>query len=66
MTDVNLGFNGEIISCTTLKSTYLEQINNMNKGFKDKNIDGLILAIDDYINYYNYDGIKAKLKGLSL
>ena len=25
----------------------------------------LILAIDDYINYYNYDRIKEKLKGLS-
>ena len=23
------------------------------------------LAIDDYINYYNYDRIKVKLKGLS-
>lgn len=30
-----------------------------------KNIDELILAIDDYINYYNYDRIKEKLKGLS-
>ena len=29
-----------------------------------KNIDELILAIDDYINYYNYDRIKVKLKGL--
>ena len=25
----------------------------------------LIKAIDDYINYYNYDRIKVKLKGLS-
>ena len=33
---------------------------------KYQNIDELILAIDDYINYYNYDRIKAKLKGLSL
>ena len=32
---------------------------------KYKNIDELILAIDDYINYYNYDRIKEKLKGLS-
>ena len=32
---------------------------------KYKNIDKLILAIDDYINYYNYDRIKVKLKGLS-
>ena len=31
----------------------------------NKNIDELILAIDDYINYYNYDRIKVKLKGLS-
>ena len=31
---------------------------------KYKNIDELILAIDDYINYYNYDRIKVKLKGL--
>ena len=30
-----------------------------------KTIDELILAIDDYINYYNYDRIKQKLKGLS-
>ena len=27
--------------------------------------DELISAIDDYINYYNYDRIKVKLKGLS-
>ena len=32
---------------------------------KYKNIDELIIAIDDYINYYNYDRIKVKLKGLS-
>ena len=32
---------------------------------KYKSIDELILAIDDYINYYNYDRIKEKLKGLS-
>ena len=32
---------------------------------KYKNTDELILAIDDYINYYNYDRIKVKLKGLS-
>ncbi len=32
---------------------------------KYKNIDELILAIDDYIKYYNYDRIKLKLKGLS-
>ena len=32
---------------------------------KYKNIDELILAIDDYINYCNYDRIKVKLKGLS-
>ena len=32
---------------------------------KYKNIDELMLAIDDYINYYNYDRIKVKLKGLS-
>lgn len=30
-----------------------------------KTIDKLILAIDDYIKYYNYDRIKEKLKGLS-
>ena len=30
-----------------------------------ENIDELILAIDDYIKYYNYDRIKVKLKGLS-
>ncbi len=30
-----------------------------------KTIDELILAIDDYIKYYNYDRIKVKLKGLS-
>ena len=29
-----------------------------------KVIGELILAIDDYINYYNYDRIKEKLKGL--
>ena len=29
-----------------------------------KTIDELILAIDDYINYYNYYRIKVKLKGL--
>lgn len=32
---------------------------------KYQNIDELILAIDDYITYYNYDRIKVKLKGLS-
>ena len=32
---------------------------------KYKTLDELILAIDDYINYYNYDRIKVKLKGLS-
>jgi len=32
---------------------------------KYKNVDELILAIDEYINYYNYDRIKVKLKGLS-
>ncbi len=29
-----------------------------------KTLDELIKAIDDYINYYNYDRIKVKLKGL--
>lgn len=32
---------------------------------KYKTLDELILEIDDYINYYNYDRIKVKLKGLS-
>lgn len=32
---------------------------------KFKTLDELILAIDDYIYYYNYDRIKVKLKGLS-
>ena len=32
---------------------------------KYKTLDELILAIDDYIKYYNYDRIKLKLKGLS-
>ena len=32
---------------------------------KYETLDDLIKAIDDYINYYNYDRIKAKLKGLS-
>ena len=32
---------------------------------KYKTLDELILAIDDYIYYYNYDIIKEKLKGLS-
>ncbi|MCI8346787.1 MAG: transposase [Bacilli bacterium] len=32
---------------------------------KYKILDELILAIDEYINYYNYDRVKAKLKGLS-
>ena len=32
---------------------------------KYKTLDELILAVDDYINYYNYDRIKVKLKGLS-
>ena len=36
-----------------------------NQEDKYKNIDELILVIDDYINYYNYDRIKVKLKGLS-
>ena len=32
---------------------------------KKINIDELIIAIDEYINYYNYNKIKVKLKGLS-
>ena len=32
---------------------------------KYKTLDELILAIDDYIYYYNYDRIKVKLKGLA-
>ena len=32
---------------------------------KYETLDELILAIDDYIYYYNYDRIKEKLKGLS-
>ena len=32
---------------------------------KYKTTDELIKAIDEYINYYNYDRIKVKLKGLS-
>ena len=36
-----------------------------NQEYKYETIDELILAIDDYINYYNYDRIKVKLKGLS-
>ena len=32
---------------------------------KYQNIDELIVAINEYINYYNYDRIKVKLKGLS-
>ena len=32
---------------------------------KYKTLDELIIAIDDYINYYNYDRIKVKLKRLS-
>ena len=30
-----------------------------------KTLDDLIKAIDDYINYYDHDRIKVKLKGLS-
>ena len=30
-----------------------------------ESIDDLTSAIEDYINYYNYDRIKVKLKGLS-
>lgn len=33
--------------------------------YKYKTIDELILAIKEYIYYYNYDRIKVKLKGLS-
>ncbi len=36
-----------------------------NQEDKYKNIDELILAIDNYINNYNYDRIKVKLKRLS-
>ena len=32
---------------------------------KYRDIDELIVAINDYINYHNYDRIKEKLKGLS-
>lgn len=57
------------------KLTYEDKINiyiNKKNGMstiqlsnKYKTLDELIPAIDDYINYYNYDRIKAKLKGLS-
>ena len=30
-----------------------------------KTLDEMILAIDDYTNYYNYDRIREKLKELS-
>ena len=33
--------------------------------YKYKNTDELITAIKDYIDYYNYDRIRTKLKGLS-
>lgn len=32
---------------------------------KYKTINDLIVVIKEYINYYNYDRIKEKLKGLS-
>ena len=35
-----------------------------NQENKYKTLDELVLTIDDYINYYNYDRIKVKLKGL--
>ncbi len=63
------GFNQEVISHNISKSPNLEQINDMlNKAFDktdNKELEDLIKAIDDYINYYNYDRIKEKLKGLS-
>ena len=43
----------------------LEENMNNKLSEKYKTIDELILAIEDYINYYNYDRIKVKLKGLS-
>ena len=33
--------------------------------YKYETLDDLIKAIDEYINYYNYDRNKVKLKGLS-
>ena len=36
-----------------------------NQEEKYKALDELIIDIDDHINYYNYDRIKEKLKGLS-
>ena len=30
-----------------------------------KTLDNLIKVIDDYINYYNFNRIKVKIKGLS-
>ena len=54
------------------KSSYYYTLSKIDKDDKNKEIidkiktlDELILAINDYINYYNYDRIKVKLKGLS-
>ena len=54
------------------KSVYYYTLSKIDKDDKNKEIidkiktlDELILAINDYINYYNYDRIKVKLKGLS-
>ena len=114
------GYNGEVISYNTYKSTNLKQINtilnkefdknnnlerlilhsdqgwqyqhksnqqrlknngikqsvsrkgnSMNNGMMEnffgilKTLDNLIKVIDDYINYYNFNRIKVKIKGLS-
>ena len=43
----------------------------MNNGMMEnffgmlKTLDNLIKVIDDYINYYNFNRIKVKIKGLS-
>ncbi len=46
------GYNGEVISYNTSKSSNLEQINDMlNKAFEDKNLEGLILHSDQGWQY---------------
>ena len=46
------GYNGEVISYNTSKSPNLELINDMlNKGFKDKNLEGLIFHSDQGWQY---------------
>lgn len=61
--DKNYKNKNDIPNKTFDKNNNLEMFYDQED--KYKTLDELIIAIDEYINYHNYDRIKEKLKGLS-